>query len=80
VGRTITLTLLRCGKDETVDLTLDGQPVAGIEELKAALQQYEPGQKVALTVLRDRQKVELSVSLGEPPLSAPWVSGAWQPG
>ena len=48
---------------------LEGQSVTAIEDLQAALQQYEPGEKVALTVLRDGQESQIDVTLGERPTS-----------
>jgi serine protease Do len=48
---------------------LDSQALSGIEDLKSVLQQYEPGQEVTLAVLRDSQKIQVDVTLGERPTS-----------
>ena len=54
-----------------VVIALDGQPITTIDGLRAALQQYEPGQQVALDVLRDGQRIRVDVTLGERPSSQP---------
>jgi S1-C subfamily serine protease len=52
-------------------VALDGQPVTSIENLKAALQQHEPGQEITLTVLRDGNEIQVDVTLGELPTARP---------
>jgi serine protease Do len=54
-----------------VIVALDGEPMEGIQELRALLQQASPGQDATLTVLRDGQEVDLDITLGEPPLASP---------
>ncbi len=54
-----------------VIIAVDSEPVARFEDLKALLQQAQPGQEVTLTVLRDGQEVAVEVTLGEPPTSTP---------
>ncbi|MCD6291498.1 MAG: PDZ domain-containing protein, partial [Anaerolineae bacterium] len=44
---------------------VDGQPVTGVEELRSILQQYHPGQKATLTIVRDGKQVDITVMLGE---------------
>jgi 2-alkenal reductase len=44
---------------------MDGQPVTQVEDLQAALQQAEPGQKVTLSILRNGQEEQVEVTLGE---------------
>jgi len=46
-----------------VIVAVDGQTMASFEDLSAFLQQAEPGQEVALTLLRDGSQVEVSVTL-----------------
>ncbi|UCC87493.1 MAG: PDZ domain-containing protein [Anaerolineales bacterium] len=46
---------------------LDEQPVTQIEDLQALVRQAEPDQEVTLTILRDGEQVEVSVTLGERP-------------
>lgn len=46
---------------------LDGQAISSIESLRTVLQQYEPGQRVMLTLLRDGNEVTVDVTLGERP-------------
>jgi S1-C subfamily serine protease len=50
---------------------VDGTAVSQFEELRAILQQAEPGQQVELTLLRDGGEVTLEVTLGERPESTP---------
>jgi serine protease Do len=46
-----------------VIVAMDGQTIERFEDLSAFLQQAEPGQEVTLTVLRDGNQVEVSVTL-----------------
>jgi len=46
---------------------LDGQPVATIEALRAALQEYAPGDEVTLALLRGKREIEREVTLGDRP-------------
>jgi serine protease Do len=46
-----------------VIVAMDGQTIAGFEDLSALLQQAEPGQEAALTLLRDGNQVDVSVTL-----------------
>jgi serine protease Do len=52
-------------------VALDDQPVTSIENLRAALQQYEPGQQATLTLLRDSSEIKVDVTLGELPTTRP---------
>jgi serine protease Do len=56
---------IRVGGD--VIVALDGQSVPTIEDLKAVLLQYEPGQRVTLTLLREGEEIQVDVTLGERP-------------
>ena len=42
---------------------MDGQTIAGFEDLSAFLQQAEPDQEVTLTLLRDGNQVKVAVTL-----------------
>jgi len=44
---------------------INGQPIASIEELKAALGQLTTDQKLGLTLLRDGQEVQISIQPGQ---------------
>jgi S1-C subfamily serine protease len=46
-----------------VIVAMDGQRIASFEDLSGFMQQAEPGQEVALTLLRDGNQVEVSVTL-----------------
>ncbi len=48
-------------------VALDGQTVSSIENLRAALQRYEPGQQATLALLRDGNEIKVDVTLGERP-------------
>jgi S1-C subfamily serine protease len=52
-------------------VALDGQPISSIENLRAALQQYEPGQQATLTLLRDGKEIKVDVTLGGRPTTSP---------
>ena len=44
---------------------IDGQDISDVAELQAALVQAKPGDKVDLTILRDGQEMQVTVTLGE---------------
>ena len=48
-----------------VIVALEDEPIASIEDFFAALEEHAPGDQVTLTVLRDRERRSLSVTLGE---------------
>jgi S1-C subfamily serine protease len=50
-----------------VIIAIEGESVATMQDLIGLLAQYKPGEKVALTVLRDGEQQELTVTLGERP-------------
>jgi len=50
-----------------VIVAYNGESVASMEDLLAQLKQSEPGQTVTLTVLRDGESLDLTVTLGERP-------------
>jgi S1-C subfamily serine protease len=50
-----------------VIIAIDGQQIGSMEDLGAMLQNYSPGDKVTVTVLRGSQQLDLSLTLGERP-------------
>ena len=46
---------------------LNGEAVASVEALRDGLQQYQSGDEVTLTILRDGEKAEVTVTLAERP-------------
>ena len=46
---------------------IDGQAVAGADELRAAIDAKKPGQKVELTVLRDGKTTSVELTLASRP-------------
>ena len=50
-------------------LALGGQPVTSIDDLKALLDQAQPGQIVTLTVMRDGRQGRVRVMLDQQPTS-----------
>jgi len=50
-----------------VIIAIDGHPIGSMEDLGSILQNYGPGDKVTVTVLRGSQQLDLSVTLGERP-------------
>lgn len=56
--------LLALGGD--IITAVDGQPVTTLEELQGYLRQAKVGQELTLTVLRERESMDVSVTLTEP--------------
>ena len=54
---------------EDVIIELDGQPVGYVAELQAKIAERRPGDRVVLTVYRDRQPIEVTVRLDEAPIN-----------
>lgn len=48
---------------------VDGQPVKQMEDLQNIIEQAQPGQKVKLTILRDGQEMDVTITLAEQPNS-----------
>jgi S1-C subfamily serine protease len=48
-----------------VIVAIDDQPIGGTEDYFAALEEHEPGDEVTLTILRERQRRSLDVTLAE---------------
>jgi S1-C subfamily serine protease len=48
---------------------IDGESVSSVEELRDAIAEHEPGQKVRLTVLRGDKRTSVTVTLGRQPSS-----------
>jgi S1-C subfamily serine protease len=46
---------------------LNGEAVSSVEELRDGVQQFQPGEKVTLTILRDGEQIEITVTLAERP-------------
>ena len=44
---------------------LDGQPIRDATELQTALARRQPGERVRLTLVRDRRRMDISVELGQ---------------
>jgi len=54
---------LRVGGD--VLIAIDGNPVAGQNDLNLLLNRSQPGDTVTLTIVRDGKKMDVAVKLGE---------------
>jgi serine protease Do len=50
-------------------VAMDAQPIANFEDLRAFMQEAEVGQIVTVILLRDGERGEVDVTLGEPPSS-----------
>ena len=46
---------------------IDNQNIQTIQDLTTLLGQYQPGDQVAVTVLRNGEQIQLNVTLGERP-------------
>ena len=63
--RTIQGMPFRVGGD--IITRLDGQPLASMEDLAAAIAQKQPGDQLTLTILRDGSSRDVTVTLGDRP-------------
>jgi S1-C subfamily serine protease len=54
---------------------VQGKPVSDANDLSSVIAQFQPGQEVTVTVIRDGDEKEIKVKLGERPLSAPQNGG-----
>ena len=52
-----------------VIVALDGQPVSRLKDMQALLQPARPGQTVTLTLLQDKEQIQVSVTLVRGPAS-----------
>lgn len=50
-------------------IAMDNQPVSRLEDLQAFLQQAQPGQESVLTLLRNGEQLQVTLTLGERPSS-----------
>ncbi len=48
-----------------VIVAVDNQPVEDAQALTTAIQKHKPGERVTLTVIRDNQRIQVPVTLGE---------------
>ena len=48
-------------------VAFDGKPISSMDELVTLLEEYKVGQKVVVTVVRDGERLDLTVELGERP-------------
>jgi S1-C subfamily serine protease len=64
-SRTVQGVPFRVGGD--VITRLDGQPLASMEDLAAAIAQKQPGDRLTLTLLRDGSERDVTVTLGDRP-------------
>jgi S1-C subfamily serine protease len=46
-------------------VAIEGEKIEDFADLQLALERFEPGQRVRLTVLRDEEEVEVTVELGD---------------
>ncbi len=51
--------------------TVDGKEIASVQDLRDQIQQKEPGDEVSLTIVRDGETLEVSVTLAERPAQTP---------
>jgi serine protease Do len=55
---------------QDVIVALDGTPIGYVAELQARIAQHRPGERVGLTVYRNRRPVEVEIRLDEAPINA----------
>jgi serine protease Do len=56
---------------EDVIVAIDGKPVGYVAELQARVAEHRPGDEVAVTIYRDRRRMDVRVRLAEAPINAP---------
>jgi len=56
-------------RQEDVIVALDGDPVGYVAELQARIAQYRPGDRVTVTIYRDRSPRDETIRLGEAPIN-----------
>ncbi|MGQ9555333.1 MAG: S1C family serine protease [Anaerolineae bacterium] len=56
--------------DGDIIVAIDGQKISGMDDLVSRLEAFNVGDQVTLTVLRDGQQVDVTVTLGARPTSA----------
>lgn len=54
---------------EDVVVRLDGRPVGYVSELQAEIAERRPGDRVRLSIFRDRREIEVEVRLGDAPIN-----------
>jgi serine protease Do len=69
--QTVNINGQQVGIGGDVITALNGQAVNGMQSLAALLRQYSPGQTVTLTILRSGSQMQVSVTLGQSPVSIP---------
>jgi S1-C subfamily serine protease len=59
---------------EDVVVAIEGEPVGYVAELQAKIAEHHPGDRVAVTVYRDKRRMDVTVRLAEAPINdAPTV-------
>lgn len=56
-------------RPEDVIVALDGRPVGYVSELQAEIAERRPGDRVELTIYRDRHPMDVDIQLGEAPIN-----------
>jgi serine protease Do len=56
---------------EDVIVAIEGEPVGYVAELQAKVAEHRPGDRVNVTVFRDRRRMDVSLRLAEAPINAP---------
>jgi serine protease Do len=56
-------------KAEDVIVAIDGEPVGYVAELQAKIAEHHPGDRVTVTVYRDKKRQDISLRLGEAPIN-----------
>jgi serine protease Do len=56
---------------EDVIVAIDGEPVGYVAELQAKVAQHRPGDRVDVTIYRNRRSMDVSVRLAEAPINTP---------
>jgi S1-C subfamily serine protease len=56
---------------EDVIVAIGGEPIGYVAELQAKVAEHRPGDRVSVTVFRDRRRIDVDVRLAEAPINGP---------
>jgi serine protease Do len=66
-------------KEKDVLKKIDGKEIEDVDAFRAAMRGTKPGQTLKLTILRDKETKEISVTLGERPKNMPTTAPTTKP-
>ena len=58
---------------------IDDTPITDVDSFRKIMRQTKPGQTLKLSIVRDKEEKEISVTLGEPPAPPPTTEPTTKP-